>query len=67
MAMRPVFIPLLNDGRFVAERMVEFKWHSGLSISQKQKTIRELHAMAINDWGVSNPVEVSSKSDFSEA
>lgn len=63
MAMRPIFVPMLNSKHFVLERYVEFIWHSGFAKSQKQKSIRELHAMALRDYGVQNPLEVSSKSE----
>jgi hypothetical protein len=54
----------MHDGkRFVLERYVDFTWHSGFAKSQKQKSIRELHEMAFRDYRVSNPLEVSSKSE----
>lgn len=63
MARRPIFVPLLHQNRFVLERFVDFKWHAGLSVAQKQRSIRELHEMARREYGISNPVEVSSKSE----
>lgn len=63
MAKRPIFVPMLDGKRFVLERYVEFKWHSGFAKSQKQKSIRSLHEMALRDYGVQNPLEVSSKSE----
>ncbi len=63
MAKRPIFVPLLNGKRFVLERYVDFQWHSGFAKSQKQKSIRDLHEMALRDYNVRNPLEVSSKSE----
>ena len=63
MAKRPIFVPMLDSRRFVLERYVEFQWHSGFAKSQKQKSIRSLHEMALQEYGVQNPLEVSSKSE----
>jgi hypothetical protein len=62
-AQRPIFVPLLDGKRLVLERYVDFQWHSGFAKSQKQKSIRDLHQMALRDYGVENPLEVSSKSE----
>lgn len=63
MAQRPIFVPLLDGKRYVLERYVEFTWHAGFAKIQKQKSIRELHEMAFKEYGVKNPLEVSSKSE----
>lgn len=63
MAKRPIFIPLHDGKRYVLERYVNFEWHAGFAKSQKQKSIRALHEMALRDHGVKNPLEVSSKSE----
>ncbi len=63
MAKRPIFVPLIDGKRYVLERYVDFQWHSGFAKSQKQKSIRALHEMALHDYGVKNPLEVSSKSE----
>jgi len=63
MAKRPIFVPLLDGKRYVLERYVDFHWHSGFAKSQKQKSIRDLHQMALKDHGVKNPLEISSKSE----
>ena len=63
MAKRPIFIPLHDGKRFVLERYVDFKWAPGFAKSQKQKNIRSLHEMARREYGVLNPLEVSSKSE----
>ncbi|WP_125717119.1 DarT1-associated NADAR antitoxin family protein [Pseudoalteromonas rubra] len=60
MAIRPIFIPL--EGCVgVLEENIEFKWFSGFSLSQKQKSIAELHSVA-NKMGHSKALEISSKS-----
>lgn len=63
MAKRPIFVPLHDGKRYVLERYVEFHWHAGFAKSQKQKSIRALHEMALHEYGVKNPLEVSSKSE----
>ncbi len=63
MAKRPIFVPLHKGKRYVLERYVDFQWHAGFAKSQKQKSIRALHEMAARDYGVINPLEVSSKSE----
>ncbi|GEM47531.1 DarT1-associated NADAR antitoxin family protein [Deinococcus cellulosilyticus] len=60
MAKRPVFAPDKKPP-FVRELEVEFKWHPGLSRSQAQKSIAELHHSA-NQHGLENLLEISSKS-----
>jgi hypothetical protein len=63
MAKRPIFVPLHDGKRYVLERYVDFEWHAGFAKSQKQKSIRALHEMALREYGVQNPLEVSSKSE----
>jgi hypothetical protein len=63
MAKRPIFVPLHDDKRFVLERYVDFHWHAGFAKSQKQKSIRALHEMALREYGVQHPLEISSKSE----
>jgi len=62
MANRPIFIPNL-DSVGVIKKSLEFKWHAGLSKSQKQKSIRELHEAA-RGAGVCPVLEISSKSEI---
>jgi len=62
-AKRPIFVPLIDGKRLVLEHYVEFQWHPGFAKSQKQKSIRELHRMALEAYGVQNPLEISSKSE----
>lgn len=63
MAKRPIFVPLQDGKRFVLERYVDFQWFSGFAKSQKQKSIRSLHEVAFREYGVKNPLEISSKSE----
>lgn len=63
MAKRPIFVPLLDGRRYVLERYVDFEWHAGFAKSQKQKSIRSLHEVALREYSVRNPLEVSSKSE----
>lgn len=59
MAQRPIFIP--SDNPLVETKMIEFKYHSGFAISQKQKSIQSLHDNA-KEQGINNILEISSKS-----
>lgn len=61
MAERPVFIPNCSGPRLVDEVMVDFKWHPGMSVSQKMKNVDALHAAA-QRRGLGPLLEVSSKS-----
>jgi hypothetical protein len=63
MAKRPIFVPLHDGKRYVLERYVEFTWHAGFSKAQKQRSIRDLHGVALREYNVRNPLEISSKSD----
>lgn len=62
MAERPVFIPKINGDMLVETDMVNFTYHSGFSISQKQKSILSLHESILNTYDFDNILEVSSKS-----
>ena len=61
MASRPLYMPSTSPP-YVKERPVEFKWHAGFSVSQKQKSIDELHSASIALDSSLKPLEVSSKS-----
>lgn len=63
MAKRPVFIPCSKGRQAFAEVFVEFKWHPGMSATQKQKNVFELHKAAAASRGLSRILEVSTKSD----
>jgi hypothetical protein len=60
MASRPIFIPVPNYP-FVDQRLVEFKWHSGMAKVQAQKSIASLHEAAAKQK-ISPILEISSKS-----
>lgn len=63
MAIRPVYIPNTQGEFLVSASPIEFKWHAGMAISQKQKSIESLHDAARNRiLGLNNILEVSSKS-----
>lgn len=63
MAIRPIYIPA-KSGKFLVKAVpVDFKWHAGMAISQKQKSVDELHSSAKNKVsGIKKILEVSSKS-----
>lgn len=63
MARRPIFLPKLDPDYLVFERYVDFHWSAGMAVSQKRKSISDLHRMASEKLGVVNPLEVSSKSE----
>ena len=46
MANRPVFIPSENLNNPVLIESVEFEWHPGMAVSQKQRSIQSLHENA---------------------
>jgi hypothetical protein len=62
MAKRPVFFSQPDGQPPVITRYVEFQWHPGLSVSQKQKSIASLHEAANAIPGAGKVLEVSSKS-----
>lgn len=65
MATRPVFLPKESAESWVTTLEVDFLWHPGLSIKQKQKSIRSLHEAAMQSRGIVRPLEVSTKSESS--
>lgn len=62
MAIRPVFVPRENIVGHLEEIEVNFKWHAGFAVSQKQLSIQSLHENAKSMGICKNPLEVSSKS-----
>lgn len=62
MARRPVFVPILAGPQLVATKMIEFVWHPGMSVLQKQKSISSLHAAARKALVASPILEISTKS-----
>jgi len=63
MANRPVFVPSSIGTLMVVPMPIEFFWHPGMSKSQKQKSIRSLHAAAKQTRGIEKILEISSKSE----
>lgn len=61
MANRPVYISLLNDEIFT-KADVEFKYFSGFSIAQKQRSIESLHQEVLKKNPERKILEISSKS-----
>jgi len=62
MASRPIFVPDEVSGKFVKEVSISFKWFSGYSFSQKQKSIQSLHRAAL-EQNIAPVLEISSKSE----
>jgi hypothetical protein len=61
MASRPIYIPCISKCLGAKEQIINFKWHPGMAISQKQKSISELHEFAFKE-GIERVLEISSKS-----
>lgn len=59
MVSRPVFIAYLN---LVHSEMIDFTFHSGFSVSQKQKSIASLHENILKKYPDKKILEVSTKS-----
>ena len=60
MARRPLFTPN-QDNVGVKTIDVDFRWHSGFALLQKQKSINEFHSAA-KEQGMNKILEVSTKS-----
>ena len=52
-----------NNNYYVKKEYIEFIWHKGLSISQKQKSINELHNQILKHDSNLKILEISSKSN----
>ena len=63
MAKRPVFIPDIVGSALVETRMVDFQYHSGFAVVQKQKSINSLHEAIRNTQNITQILEISSKSE----
>lgn len=63
MANRPIYMPSVDGKNFVTQIPIEFKWHAGFSVSQKQKSIRSLHTAAALRLKSEKILEISSKSE----
>ncbi|EQA0399667.1 hypothetical protein AWE03_004171, partial [Escherichia coli] len=62
MAVRPVFVPTDAGHLLSLTKDVDFPWAPGMSKTQKQKSIKALHAAA-NEQGLNSLLEISSKSE----
>jgi selenocysteine lyase/cysteine desulfurase len=62
MASRPVFI-VTDAYPYVKEKLIDFEWHKGMAISQKQKSVRSLHEAAKEQLEQLNILEISTKSE----
>ena len=62
MAKRPIFLYSDKPDSLLEKIEVEFKWHPGLAVSQKQKSIESLHIAAKEQFNLNNILEISSKS-----
>ncbi|AQT67988.1 hypothetical protein STSP2_01142 [Anaerohalosphaera lusitana] len=60
MAIRPLFIPWPKEKTVITENL-QFKWHPGFAVTQKQKSIKSLHDQATSQ-GYADVLEVSRKS-----
>lgn len=62
MAQRPTYIPQVDNDLLVKTEMIEFTYHSGFAVVQKQKSIDELHNAIQEKYGFDKILELSSKS-----
>lgn len=63
MAIRSVFKVSDSEKKYVDKIDVEFKWYPGFAVSQKQKSIKELHYNYKKKYATDNVLEISSKSE----
>ncbi|MBU3205203.1 DarT1-associated NADAR antitoxin family protein [Clostridium algidicarnis] len=63
MAKRSVFKVSDSPEKYIEKIDVEFKWYPGFSVSQKQKSIKELHCNYKKIYSNDDILEVSSKSE----
>lgn len=63
MAKRPIYLPETNSNVLVKTTFVEFEWHPGMAVCQKQKSIRSLHRASVDGGVCEKPLEISSKSE----
>ncbi len=62
MATRPVYCIAHESDELVKINYFDFKWHPGLAVTQKQKSIEELHNTASDKLKNNKILEISSKS-----
>ncbi|MCK9575276.1 MAG: hypothetical protein M0R51_04910 [Clostridia bacterium] len=62
MSKRIVFLSLFDSTKYFAEVLIDFKYHTGFAVSQKQKSIVSLHSEFLKYYPNFNILEVSTKS-----
>lgn len=63
MAHRIAFLPTKpDDTALYIERLVSFEWVPGIAISQGRKSVANLHAAAIEQLGITEILEISTRS-----
>lgn len=62
MAKRSVYRASNDDKKYIEEIKVDFTWYSGFAISQKQKSILDLHSEYTKIYKEDKVLEISSKS-----
>jgi len=62
LASRPIFIAQ-DAFPYVKVEEIDFKWHPGLSVTQKKNSIKSLHEAAIKQHTHLSLLEISTKSD----
>jgi hypothetical protein len=62
LASRPIFIPVKSGNLLVETKMVDFRWYPGMTIGQKQLSIKSLHEAASSSLGIGRILEISTKS-----
>jgi len=65
MATRPIYISCAEGPFYVLTKHVEFDWHPGFALKQKQKSIKALHIAAVKEFQLDPDkiLEISSKSE----
>ncbi|MFW1753956.1 DarT1-associated NADAR antitoxin family protein [Acinetobacter wanghuae] len=63
MAKRPVFVVNSVGCTLVDTQMIDFQYHSGFAVVQKQKSINSLHEAIRNTLNITQTLEISSKSE----
>lgn len=64
MATRPVFFvdDFDEEDLRTKELPIDFEWHPGFSIAQKQRSIKSFHSRILDTTSLRHPLEISSKS-----
>lgn len=62
MAKRPVFVSKFEKGEIYKKIIIDFEWFPGFAVTQKQKSIKDLHAKTIEKYPDLKLLEISSKS-----